>query len=75
MLSPCGIACSSLYRAGQDLSVFYDPENLGYAQLHPANRSGYVWVVFLGLMGVIFLTGAVANMVPQLRQIIGPAPD
>jgi hypothetical protein len=72
MLSPCGLTCSALYRAGQDLTVFHDPENLGYAQLHPANRSGYVWVVFLGLMGVIFLTGAVVNMVPQIRRIIGP---
>jgi Protein of unknown function (DUF3592) len=68
MLTPCGMTCTSIYRAGQDLKVFYNPENPAYAQLRPTDPSGYVWVAFLGLMGMIFLTAAVVNAIPQKRR-------
>jgi predicted Zn-dependent protease with MMP-like domain len=57
------------FRDGQVLTVYYNPENPGYAQLSSGSpASEYVWPVLFGFLGAISLAAAVINLVTHAGQ-------
>lgn len=70
MLASCAGKCVPGYRIGQELNVFYNPQNLGYAQLTSGiSYTGYIVVGFLGFLGITSLAAAIINAVMQRRQV------
>jgi len=66
LLAVCGGTCVSGFRAGQVLTVYYNPENPSYAQLRSVSwLTGYPMAAFLGFMGAIPLAAAVINLVTR----------
>jgi hypothetical protein len=66
----CMVVCSPQYRVGQDVLVYYSPQNLGYAQLGPPGRGNPDAIAGIWLLGgfaVIFLFAAVVNGVTRIR--------
>jgi hypothetical protein len=65
LASDCIGACPPVYRVGQVLTVYYNPQNLTYAQLNPPgppNLIGFAFGFFLfALCGLTFLAAAVIN--------------
>jgi predicted Zn-dependent protease with MMP-like domain len=69
LLGTCNTQCIPGFRTGQVLTVYYNPQNLDYAQLKPGGpASGSWWAIFLGLFGGIFIFAAVVNLVTRRRQ-------
>jgi hypothetical protein len=72
LLGSCSGICVPKYHVGQDVRVYYSPQNLSYAQLGapghgtPLSLSVFgVW--FFGLLAVIFLFAAAVNAVMWAR--------
>jgi hypothetical protein len=64
--SNCSGVCVPAYRIGQALTVYYNPDNLRYAQLpsqlHGPSASSLTALLAFGSLGLAFLGAAVVNM-------------
>jgi hypothetical protein len=65
LVSDCSGACLPVYRVGQVLTVYYNPQNLTYAQLNPPGPPNLIGFAFgfslFALFGLTFLAAAVIN--------------
>lgn len=64
----CSGTCFPGYHVGQLLTVYYNPQNLNYAQLSSQDKSSWFgdWILF-GFLGLIFIAAAVINVVTAGR--------
>jgi len=72
LASGCVGVCDPAYHAGQELTVFYDPQNPSYAQAGrpgPPIGTGLLAMLFiLGVFGLFFLMAAMADSVARYKQ-------
>jgi hypothetical protein len=70
LLGSCTGPCTPRYHVGQEVLVYYGPQNLSYAQLGAPGHGtplSFFGIWLFGILAVIFLFAAVVNAVTWIR--------